>query len=349
MKMLKEGGNTLSIFTPFTQKNVTLRNRIVMSPMCMYTAGDDGKATDWHYVHYGTRAAGGVGLVILEATAVESRGRISCNDLGLWNDEQIEPLRRIVSFIKAQGAAAAIQLAHAGRKAQVNDTIVAPSAIAFDEHSPVPHALTEDEIEEVLEAWRQAARRAREAGFDIVEIHGAHGYLVHEFLSPLSNQRTDQYGDGLSGRFLFLKRVIEAVKQEWPEENPLYLRISAVDHVEGGLTIEDSIQIAKMAKEAGVDLIDCSSGAILPVMPKKIFPGYQVSYAEAIRKEVSISTGCVGLIDEPALANEIIGNERADLVFLGRVLLRNPYWVLQAARQRNRTYEGPRQYERGFK
>ncbi|WP_286884054.1 NADPH dehydrogenase NamA [Aneurinibacillus sp. UBA3580] len=337
------------IFTPFTQKNVTLRNRIVMSPMCMYSAGDDGKATDWHYVHYGTRAAGGVGLVIQEATAVEARGRISHQDLGIWSDEHIEPLRRIVSFVKAQGAAAAIQLAHAGRKAKLNDTIVAPSAIPFDDNSKVPHELTEADIEEVLEAWRQGARRAREAGFDIIEIHGAHGYLINEFLSPLSNKRTDRYGGSLEGRFLFLKRVIEAVKQEWPAENPLYLRISAVDHVEGGLTIEDSVQIAKMAKEAGVDLIDCSSGAILPVMPKKIFPGYQVSYAEKIRHEAGIATGCVGLIEEHTLANEIIGNERADLVFLGRALLRDPYWVLQAARLRNRAYTGPRQYERGFK
>jgi NADPH2 dehydrogenase len=337
------------IFTPFTQKNVTLRNRIVMSPMCMYSAQDDGKATDFHYVHYGTRAMGGVGMVIIEATAVESRGRISYNDLGIWNDEQIEPLRRIVSFVKEQGAAAAIQLAHAGRKAQLKQTIVAPSAIAFDEHSAVPHELTEAEIEEVLEAWKQGARRAREAGFDIVEIHGAHGYLINEFLSPLSNKRTDKYGGDIQGRSLFLKRVIEAVKEEWPAENPLYLRISAADHVEGGVTIEDSIQIAKMAKEAGVDLIDCSSGAILPVAPPKIFPGYQVPYAEAIKREADIATGCVGLIEDVSLANEIIGNERADLVFLARALLRNPYWVLQAAKQRNRSYEGPQQYERGFK
>ncbi|MCI1692573.1 NADPH dehydrogenase NamA [Aneurinibacillus aneurinilyticus] len=337
------------IFTPFTQKNVSLRNRIVMSPMCMYTAEDDGKATDWHYVHYGTRAAGGVGLVMQEATAVEARGRISHYDLGIWSDEHIEPLRRIVSFVKAQGAAAAIQLAHAGRKAMLNDTIVAPSAIPFDEKSQIPHELTEAEIDDVIEAWRQGARRAREAGFDIVEIHGAHGYLINEFLSPLSNKRTDKYGGDLKGRCLFLTQVIEAVKQEWPEENPLYLRLSVVDHAEGGLTIEDSVEIAKIAKEAGVDLIDCSSGAILPVAPKRIFPGYQVSYAETIRREAGIATGSVGLIEEHTLANEIIGNERADLIFLGRVLLRNPYWVLQASKERHREYAGPRQYERGFK
>ncbi|KIV54238.1 NADPH dehydrogenase [Aneurinibacillus migulanus] len=338
------------IFTPFTQKNVSLRNRIVMSPMCMYTAEDDGKATDWHYVHYGTRAVGGVGLVMQEATAVEARGRISHQDLGIWSDKHIEPLRRIVSFVKAQGAAAAIQLAHAGRKARLNDTtIVAPSAIPFDEESQVPHELTEAEIDDVVEAWRQGARRAREAGFDIVEIHGAHGYLINEFLSPLSNKRTDKYGGDIKSRCLFLTRVIEAVKQEWPEENPLYLRLSAVDHAEGGLTIEDSVEIAKIAKEVGVDLIDCSSGAILPVAPKKIFPGYQVSYAETIRREAGIATGSVGLIEEHTLANEIIGNERADLIFLGRVLLRNPYWVLQASKERHREYAGPRQYERGFK
>ncbi|MFT9847310.1 NADPH dehydrogenase NamA [Aneurinibacillus sp. REN35] len=338
------------IFTPFVQKNVTLRNRIVMSPMCMYTAEDDGKATDWHYVHYGTRAVGGVGLVMLEATAVEARGRISHRDLGIWSDEHIDPLRRIVSFVKDQGAAAAIQLAHAGRKAQLeNTTIVAPSSIAFDEKSIVPHEMTEADIEEVLEAFRQGARRAREAGFDIVEIHGAHGYLINEFLSPLANKRTDQYGGDIQGRMRFLALVIEAVKQEWPKENPLYLRLSCVDHAEGGLTIEDSVQIAKMAKEAGVDLIDCSSGAILPIAPKKMFPGYQVTYAETIRRDAGIATGSVGLIEDHTLANEIIGNERADLVFLGRVLLRNPYWLLQAAKLRGREYSGARQYERGFK
>ncbi|WP_047155386.1 NADPH dehydrogenase NamA [Aneurinibacillus tyrosinisolvens] len=339
----------MSIFTPFTLKNVTLKNRIVMSPMCMYSAENDGKPTEWHYIHYGTRAAGGVGLVILESTAVESRGRITEHDLGLWEDGQIEPLRRIISFVKGQGAKIGVQLGHAGRKAVINGPIVAPSPIPFDENSKVPQELTEGDIEKILQAWQQAARRAREAGFDIIEIHGAHGYLINQFLSPLSNKREDKYGGSLEARCLFLKQAIEAVKKEWPQENPLFLRLSVVDHAEGGLTLEDSIQISKIAKEAGVDLIDCSSGAILPVPPKKIFPGYQVPYAEAIRKEAGIATGAVGLIDDPDMAAEIIGNERADLVFLARALLRNPYWMLQAQKQRKKEYTGPVQYERGFK
>lgn len=339
----------MSIFESFTQKSVTLRNRIVMSPMCMYTAGNDGMVTDWHMVHYATRAAGGVGLVVLEATAVEARGRISSNDLGIWSDDHVEPLRRLVSLIKAQGACAAIQLAHAGRKSEVKEEAsVAPSALAFSDTYRVPQELSESEIEQVIEAWGAAARRAAEAGFDIVEIHGAHGYLVHEFLSPLSNKRTDRYGGGLEQRFTFLSRVMEAVKKNWPDDRPLYLRVSAVDHADGGLTLDDTIEIARMAKAAGVDLIDCSSGAILPVMPKRIFPGYQVSYAEAIRREAEVATGAVGLIEDVSLANEVTGNGRADLVFLGRVLLRNPYWYLQAEKQRGKPYSGPVQYKRGF-
>ena len=305
------------LFTPFQQKSVTLLNRIVMSPMCMYSAGEDGKVTNWHYVHYGTRAVGGTGLILLEATAVEKRGRISHKDLGLWEDQQIPAIRNLVDFIHQQGACVGVQLAHAGRKAGVEDTIVGPSSIPFSTNYPLPLALTEEEINRVISSWKQGARRAREAGFDVLEIHGAHGYLIHEFLSPISNQRSDDYGGSLENRFRFLKEVIHAVKEEWPEDRPLYLRISAVDYVEGGLTLEDSVEISRMAKEEGIDFIDCSSGAILPVAPPSLYPGYQVPFAMEIRKKVDIATGCVGLITESAMANEILGNGRADLIFFG--------------------------------
>lgn len=339
------------LFTPFQQKSVTFLNRIVMSPMCMYSAGEDGKATDWHLVHYGTRAMGGVGLILLEATAIEERGRISSQDLGLWEDGQIKPLKKIVDFVHHQGSAIGVQLAHAGRKAGVEGQIIAPSSLAFNDYSPVPHSLSEEEINDVLAAWQQAARRTREAGFDILEIHGAHGYLIHEFLSPISNQRTDSYGGHLENRFLFLRQAIRAVKKEWPENKPLYLRLSIEDFAEGGLSLEDSISITKWAKDEGVDLIDCSSGGILPVPPPKVFPGYQVPFADEIRKKVGIATGSVGLITEPAMANEILANGRADLVFLGRELLRNPYWPIQssfAGKKREYEMQIPIPYERGF-
>lgn len=339
------------LFTPFQQKSLTLANRIVMSPMCMYSAGNDGKATDWHLVHYGTRAIGGVGLIILEATAVEARGRISPRDLGLWDDSQIEPLKRIVDFVHEQKGAIGIQLAHAGRKAEVEDEIVAPSALPFNQDSPIPHELSKDEILSVIDSWRQAARRANEAGFDVIEIHGAHGYLIHEFLSPISNQRTDEYGGSLENRCLFLKQIIQAVREEWPKDKPIYLRLSAVDYDEGGITLEDTIAIAAIAKNEGIDLIDCSSGGISDMRPPAIYPGYQIPYAAEIRKKVGIPTGCVGLITESAMANEILGNKKADLVFLGRELLRNPYWALYAGTVRKRKeYEQPIPvpYERGF-
>lgn len=339
------------LFTPFKQKSVTISNRIVMSPMCMYSAQDDGKATDWHLVHYGTRAIGGVGLILLEATAVEKRGRISARDLGLWDDEQIPSLQRIVDFVHQQNGAIGIQLAHAGRKAGVDDVIVAPSTVPFNQDSQIPHELSVNEIFQVIESWRQAARRAKEAGFDVIEIHGAHGYLIHEFLSPISNQRTDQYGGGLENRYLFLKQVIQAVKEEWPEEKPIYLRLSAVDYDEGGLTLAESVAIARMVKLEGIDLIDCSTGGISSLAPPSVFPGYQIPYAAEIREKVGISTGCVGLITEPSMANEIIGNEKGDLVFLGRELLRNPYWPLHASTLRKRKefeHPIPIPYERGF-
>ncbi|TCW35822.1 NADPH2 dehydrogenase [Laceyella sacchari] len=336
------------LFQPFTQKEVTLPNRVVCSPMCMYSAGDDGKVTDWHMVHYGTRAAGKVGLLMVEATAVEPRGRISTNDLGLWSDEQMDGLKQIVSFAHSQGSKTAIQLAHAGRKAIVDEPIIAPSAIPFSEGDKTPLEMGKEEIAQVIEAFAQAARRASEIGFDIIEIHAAHGYLLNQFLSPLSNKRTDEYGGDLNGRARLLKEVIQAVKAEWGTSRPLYVRISAVDYHPDGIQLADSVALARMMKEWGVDLVDVSSGGITPQPPDRIFPGYQVSYAETIKREAGIATGAVGLITTPEQAEEIIANGRADLVFLARVLLRDPYWTIHAAKKLGVEYIGPKQYKYGF-
>lgn len=249
------------MFTPFELKSITIPNRIVMPPMCMYSATEEGQVTDWHLIHYGSRAVGKVGLIILEATAVEKRGRLSGRDLGIWEDSQIEGLRRVVEICRAHGSVVGIQLAHAGRKAW-GDELVAPSAIAFPGFA-VPHALSRAEIAEVVESWRQAARRTREAGFDVLQIHAAHGYLIHEFLSPLSNQRTDEYGGSLENRMRFLLEIVEAVQTEWPADKPLSVRLSAVDYLEGGLTLKDTVEISKALQAKGVDLLDISSGGIL--------------------------------------------------------------------------------------
>jgi 2,4-dienoyl-CoA reductase-like NADH-dependent reductase (Old Yellow Enzyme family) len=340
------------LFSSLTLRDVTLRNRIVMSPMCMYSAGIDGLATDWHLAHYLTRAVGGTGMLITEATAVEARGRISTEDLGLWDDGQIEPLARIVRHVQAEGAAMAVQLAHAGRKAwspargQGPEQAVAPSALAFDGGWQRPTALSRDEIEVVVAAWRAAAARAHEAGFDAVEIHGAHGYLCHEFLSPLTNQRDDEYGGDLAGRARFLLRVVEAVRGAWPEDRPLLVRISATDWIQGGLTADDQVLVARKLKARGVDLVDCSSGGAVPVAPSGVGPGYQVPFAAKIRLEAGIATAAVGLIGAPELADEIVRNGRADLVAMGRELLRRPYWPLDAARALGHEVAWPRQYER---
>jgi len=339
------------LFSPLTLRGVTLRNRIVMSPMCMYSASD-GLANDWHLGHYLARAVGGVGLLIAEATAVEARGRISTEDLGLWDDAQVEPLARIARLVQAQGAAMAVQLAHAGRKAwsptqgQGPETAVAPSALPFDEGWQSPHALTADEIDGVVAAWGAAAARALEAGLDAVEIHGAHGYLCHQFLSPLSNHRDDEYGGDLASRSRFLMRVVDAVRGAWPEERPLLVRISATDWVTGGLTPGDLVVVARELKARGVDVVDCSSGGAVPAAPAGVGPGYQVPFAARIRREAEIATVAVGLIGAPELADEIVRNGRADLVALGRELLRNPYWPLDAARTLGRDVAWPRQYLR---
>lgn len=345
-----------TLFSPLTLRDRTLRSRIVMSPMCQYSAGDDGRATDWHLTHLGARAAGGVGLIVVEATAVEARGRISPGDLGLWNDEQIDPLARIAAFVHSQGAAIGIQLAHAGRKAgtdlpwrggkPLGWSIVAPSAVPFADGYPTPHALTAGEIDDVVAAFAAAARRAAAAGFDVIEIHAAHGYLLHSFLSPLGNQRTDDYGGSLDNRARLLRRVVAAVRAEWA--GPLFVRVSATDWRDDGWTLPDTVELARWLRLDGVDLIDCSSGGIVPGVRIPVGPGYQVHLAEAVRAEAGIASGAVGLITTPEQANAIITAGQADVVLLGRELLRNPYWPLHAAAALGVSAPVPVQYERGF-
>lgn len=334
------------LFSPYSVKNVTLKNRIVMSPMCMYSCqNEDGKVENWHLTHYTSRAVGQVGLIVVEATAVTPQGRISANDLGIWNDEHILGLSQLVSMIKEHGSATAIQLAHAGRKATVDGEIVAPSAIAFDEKMKQPKEMTKEDIKQTVLAFREAAKRAKTAGFDIIELHGAHGYLLNEFLSPLSNKRMDEYGGSSENRYRLLKEVIEAVKEVW--DGPLFVRISAHDYHEEGLTAEDYITFGKWMKQAGVDLIDVSSGAVVPARIPT-YPGYQVKFSEAVKYGADIATGTVGLITSGLHAEEILQNGRADLIFIGRELLRNPYWPRTAARELGVEIEAPVQYKRGW-
>ncbi|WPD18084.1 NADH:flavin oxidoreductase/NADH oxidase [Thermaerobacter composti] len=341
------------LFDPITFRGLTLRNRIVMSPMCQYSAGTDARANDWHFVHYGTRAVGGVGLIVVEATAVEGRGRISEADLGLYRDDHVEPLRRIVDFCHAQGVPVGIQLAHAGRKAWSPnkgvgpEPAVAPSAIPFAPDWPVPRALGIEEIPAIVDAFAAAARRALQAGFDLIEIHAAHGYLLNQFLSPLSNRRTDGYGGDLRGRMRLLLEVVEAVRAVWPSDRPLWVRLSAVDWAPGGVTLDDTVAVASALKERGVDLVDCSSGGVVPP-PEPIpqGPGYQAAFAAEVRRRVGIATGAVGLITEPAQADHVIRSGQADVVLLARQLLREPYWPLRAARELGAEIAWPRQYLR---
>lgn len=330
------------MFTPYELKSVTFPNRIVMPPMCMYSATEAGEVTDWHLVHYGARAVGKVGFIVLEATAVEPRGRLSPHDLGIWDDSHIDGLRKVVELCRGHGSVVGIQIAHAGRKAW-GDELVAPSAVAFPGFA-VPHVLSREEIKAVVESWRQAARRAREAGFDVLQIHAAHGYLIHEFLSPLSNQRSDDYGGSLQNRLRLLLEIVEAVQSEWPEDKPLSVRLSAVDYLEGGLTLKDTVEISKALQAKGVDLLDISSGGILSARIE-LGPGYQVPFAEVVKQATGLPTIAVGLITSVELAQEIISNGRADFVALGRELLRNPYWVLQAKADPDLW---PKQYQRAI-
>lgn len=335
------------LFQPLTLRQLTLPNRIAVSPMCQYSAGADGLATDWHLVHLGSRAVGGAGLVIFEATAVLPEGRISAHDLGLWNDEQVEPLRRITAFIESQGALAGVQLAHAGRKAgtwrpwdgrhggvpvaEGGWIPVGPSALAFDPQHAVPTELDEAGIEAVIRAFVESAERALAAGFKVVEVHAAHGYLLHQFLSPLSNRREDDYGGDFDRRVRLLLEVSEAVRAAWPVELPVFVRLSATDWVADGWNPDETVELARRLKTLGVDLIDVSSGGTSANAEIPIGPGYQTQFAERIRREAGIATGAVGLITEAVQAEHVLRTGQADLILLARELLRDPYWPLHAA------------------
>ena len=339
----------MKLFTPYTLKNLQLRNHIVMPPMCMYSAGTDGMPTDFHFTHYTSRAVGGVGLIIMEATAVIPCGRISDHCLGLWNDGQAEALAPVVAACRKQGAAMAIQLNHAGRKCEADEPVVyAPSAIPFDEKSPMPREMTRADIQDTVQAFRAAAARAAAAGFDIVEIHAAHGYLLSEFLSPLTNIRTDEYGGSTEKRTRLLKEVLEAVHEVWPAERPVLLRVSAEDYEPDGMHPEEMARILKIVKPY-VDMVDISTGGVVPTPPPALYPGYQLKAAEYIRQQVGLPTIAVGLLTDPHHVEEILCGGRADLTALGRALLRDPYWVLHAARELDLDYPWPEQYLRGFK
>lgn len=335
----------VDLLSPLAIRGVTLRNRIVMSPMCQYSA-EEGLANDWHLVHLGSRAAGGAALIFVEATAVTRDGRISPGDMGIWEDQHIEPLARIARFVHSQGAVAGIQLAHAGRKASCQPpweggaslktadtggwTVVGPSAIPFNEGDPVPVALDESGIEAIVEAFEAATQRALAAGFRVIEIHAAHGYLLHEFLSPLANTRTDRWGGNLENRMRLVLVVADRLRRIVPAELPLFVRISATDWADGGWDVEQSVVLCRELKALGIDLIDVSSGALVPKARIPVGKGYQVPLARRIRDDAKISTGAVGLITEAQQANEIVTGGDADLVFIGRELLREPYWALKA-------------------
>lgn len=334
------------LFSPFTIKGVTFKNRIVMAPMCMYSShNEDGMVENWHRTHYTSRAVGQVGLIILEATAVTPQGRISPQDLGIWSDDHIAGLKELTGLMKEHGASPGIQLAHAGRKATVEGEILAPSAVAFNEKMKTPKEMTKEEVSETVQAFKKGAERAKKAGFEVIEIHAAHGYLINEFLSPLSNKRNDEYGGSAENRYRFLREVIEAVKAVW--DGPLFVRVSAHDYHDEGLTAEDYAEMGKWMKEQGVDLIDVSSGAVVPARINS-YPGYQVKFSETIKAGANIQTGAVGLITSSLQAEEILQNGRADLIFIARELLRDPYWPRTAAKELGASIEPPKQYERGW-
>ena len=350
------------LFAPLTIRSVTFRNRIGVSPMCQY-ACEDGFANDWHLVHLGSRAVGGAGMVMVEATGVEARGRISPFDMGIYKDEHVEPLARIAAFLKAQGAVAAIQLAHAGRKGSTRRPwegggvapgkeggwqTVAPSPVRFRAEDPLPAELSPMQIGGIVAAFAAAAKRAERAGFQVVEIHAAHGYLLHQFLSPLSNFRADEYGGPFENRIRFALEVAAAVRAAWPENLPLFVRLSCTDWVEGGWTIEDSVELARRLKRLGVDLVDCSSGGAALQAQIPLAPGYQVPFANRIRRDAGVLTAAVGLITRPEQANEIIESGSADLVLLARESLRDPYFALHAAQTLGAPVEPPVRYGRAF-
>jgi len=334
------------LFDSIQLRSVTFRNRIGVSPMCQYVASD-GYINDWHLVHLGSRATGGAGVVFMEATAVDPLGRISQGDTGIWSDAHVDPLHRLTKFIEGEGAVAAIQIAHAGRKASTKPPVegggviaeddggwqpVAPSSVPFFENDPEPRTLAARELKEIVDSFSAAARRAAAAGFRMLEIHAAHGYLLHSFHSPLSNKRIDEYGGSLENRIRLTLRVAEAVRSAWPEELPLAVRLSSSDWAEGGWTIEDTVVLARKLKERGVDLIDCSSGGAAPGIKYPAGPNWQVPFAEQVRREADVPAAAVGIITEAMQADAIIRMGQADLVLLGREFLREPYWPLKAAR-----------------
>lgn len=348
------------LFTPLTLKDITLHNRIVVSPMCQYSCVD-GFATDWHLVHLGSRAVGGAALIIQEATAVSPEGRISADDLGIWKDEHLEKLTAINAFIRQQRAVPGIQLAHAGRKASTLSSwkggkqipqanggwqTFAPSAIPFRDTDEAPLALDKTGIEKVIYDFAAAARRALQAGYQVLELHGAHGYLLHQFLSPLSNHRTDEYGGSFENRIRLLLQVLEAVQSVWPVNLPIFVRLSATDWAEGGWNEDDSVRLATILKTRGVDLIDCSTGGLVMGVKIPVGPGYQVRFAEKIRKEAGIPTGAVGMITTARQAEEIIAHGQADLILMARQSLRDPYFPLHAAQELGAEIHWPDQYLR---
>jgi 2,4-dienoyl-CoA reductase-like NADH-dependent reductase (Old Yellow Enzyme family) len=351
-----------NLFSPLTQRSITLPNRIVVSPMCQYSSVD-GHATDWHLVHLGSRAIGGAGVVMTEAAAVSPEARITPGDLGIWSDDHIPVLSRITTFLKEHGSVPAIQLAHAGRKASMTapwvtpshtataaeggwTNVVAPSALRFHDEYPLPHALDRAGMDKIVADFIAATHRAVAAGFLLAEVHAAHGYLGHEFLSPVSNTRTDEYGGSLANRARFPLEIIRAVRATFPAHLPVWVRVSAVDWVEGGLSIEDSVEFARLVKAEGIDLLDVSSGGNDPRQQIPLGPGYQVAFADRIRRETGLPTGAVGMITSPSQADQIIRTGQADVVLLARELLREPYWPLRAADELHHPASWPVQYER---
>jgi 2,4-dienoyl-CoA reductase-like NADH-dependent reductase (Old Yellow Enzyme family) len=348
------------LFSPLTLRGVTFRNRVFVSPMCQYSS-EDGLPNDWHLVHLGSRAVGGAGLVMTEATAVSPEGRISPQDLGIWSDAHVQPLQRVAAFVRAQGAAAGVQLAHAGRKASTDvpwkgsgpmlptaggwETL-APSAMPFSASWPSPRAMSPADLAAVREQFVAAARRALAADFEVVELHAAHGYLLHQFLSPLANQRDDGYGGSFANRVRFPLEVTQAVRAVWPDDRPMLMRISSTDWVDAGWNLSSSIELARLLKVVGVDLVDCSSGGLVPDAKIPAGPGFQTPAAAAIRREADIATAAVGLITSPQQAEQIVATGQADAVFLAREFLRHPYWPLDAARALGADVEWPKQYAR---
>ncbi|GAB2889537.1 NADH:flavin oxidoreductase/NADH oxidase [Uliginosibacterium flavum] len=348
------------LFSPLSLREITLPNRIAIPPMCTYSA-ENGMATDWHLAHLGSRASGGAGLIIAEATAVTPIGRISPRDLGLWDDAQIDPIARATRFIHQQGAIAGVQLAHAGRKGgswvpgsgvgtmpveQGGWQLVAPSALAFGDGYATPLALDETGIQQIIADFSAAAQRALAAGYRVVEVHAAHGYLLHQFLSPLANRRSDEYGGSFENRTRLTREVVAAVRAVWPERLPLFVRLSATDWAEGGWSVEETVALSRILRDEGVDLIDTSSGGMLPVANMPLGPGYQTEFAERVRREAGIPTAAVGLITAAAQADHIIRTRQADLVLIGREALRDPYWPVHAAQALGLAASWPQQYLR---